>query len=186
MTDDNRTLALAGRAPALRGMRHVGPILESPSQTWRGRSTRLLKKHADRFEQSNRVLRAYVIEAVAMRALAEGRIEAAKRMTDLAALREICAAHFLKARRQRASDLLVHELECQAKEIHSRVSLAMAQRHQAAFPAPEPPAPAVASSEQELTSNEIEELLRQMPEIEPDMVRTLAHLLAGRLKEKRG
>src|SRR5262249_12960002 len=104
---------------------------------------------------SNKYLRARVIEAVTLGALAEARINAARVMTDLKALKEICSAHFLRGRRQRASDLLVHELECQAKEVHARVSVAIARRHQSTFPEPELPAPASSSENRGLTPTEI-------------------------------
>jgi hypothetical protein len=113
-------------------------------------------------------------------------MQAALAMTDLAALREICSAHFLKGRRQRASDVLVHDLECRAKETHARVSLALAQRHEATFPPPQASAPASAHhSEDALSPEQVDEIVASLPEISDATRATLLELLKGRLEEDR-
>jgi hypothetical protein len=156
----------------------------SPSYPHSWNTLRSLRRHTARAEQANKYLRARVLEAVTFTALAEARINAARAITDLGALREICSAQFLKGRRQRASDLLVHDLECQAKEIHARVSVAIARRHQAAFPDPDPPTPAASSEHQGLTPTEVDEILASLPEVSDATRETLIELLKARLEEK--
>lgn len=182
MSDDKaRALMLPD---ASRSLARLQPVLSDPPTTWSRKSIKALKKQTQRAEQANAYLRTRVIEAIAIRALAESRIRAGLAMTDLAALREICSAHFLKGRRQRASDVLVHDLECRAKETHARVSLAIAQRHEATFPPPEPPASASPHrSADALSPEQVDEIVASLPEVSDATRATLLELLKGRLEE---
>lgn len=179
--DESRALMIP-RAP--RPTARLSSVSSDLPTAWSHKGINALKRQTERAEQANLHLRARVIEAITMRALAESRIGLGRALTDLAALREICSAHFLKGRRQRASDLLVHDLECRAKETHAAVSLAIAQRHQATFPPPEPPTPTTSSSaEGALTPAQVDEIVASLPEISDATRATLLELLRGRLQE---
>src|SRR2546423_1673022 len=120
MADESKALTLfPRREPSLRPI----SIPTAGSSGAIGTRTRILRKDTEYLELSNRRLNARLAEATTTRALVDARIALGRSLTDIAALPEICAAHFLKGRRQRANELLVHELKCQTEESNARASL---------------------------------------------------------------
>jgi hypothetical protein len=182
MSDHNQRALIL---PPSRGLarRSVTVPLAGSSGAWFGSRTRILRKDTEHVELSNRQLNARVAEATTMRALIDARIALARALTEMAALGEICAAHFLKARRQRASELLVHELKCQSDEASARATLIAAQTNLNAL-APPAPVAASASAEAGLTPAEVDEILASLPDIPPEARPTVSLLLNARVSEK--
>ena len=124
--------------PALLGSRGevIDPPLPATTGGWFAKSTDVLRADTAHIDQSLKNFKARTAQTRAMTDLIESRIGLARVMTDLSTLAEICATHFLKGRRQRASDLATHGLRCQLQETDARIALSLAQRHLATWPAP--------------------------------------------------
>jgi hypothetical protein len=104
---------------------------------------------------------------------------------NIAHLDELVATEYLKSRRKRANELLVHDLKCETEELNARVALATARKAFADFVPLPPTEPAQASAPSTgLTPPEVDELVATMPDISEDARRTLSLLLSGRVKEK--
>ena len=158
------------------------PSLPRSSGAWFGTRNRILRKDTEYVEQSTRNLNALASQTDAMRSLMVSRVALARAMTEIAAIGEICAGHFLKGRRQRANELLVHDLKCQTEEAVARTQLTGARQKLAELnpEAARPDHPPRGG----LTPAEVDELVRDIPEISPDARRTLSLLINGRLSEK--
>ena len=160
------------------------PVPQLPSSSGAGWGTRwrILRHDTAYVKQHADYLNARVAQGNAMRQLVDTRIDVAVSMSKLASIGEITATEYLKGRRQRASELRLLHVQCETAEVNAELALVAARRELASIAPP----PDVASAAAGLSPAEVEELLRVIPEINPETARTLSHLLAGRLKERTG
>ena len=186
MADDNKGALIPSQRRELPASwdapRPSLPTLLRSSGAWFGTRTRILRKDTEYVEQSTKNLTALAAQSAAMRSLIDNRVALARSMTDVAAIGEICAAHYLQGRRTRASQLLLLDIKCQTDETDARTLLAEAQKRLAAFDPPSTPAPARADGG--LTPAQVDEIIATLPEVSEETRETLLQLLKGRLEEK--
>jgi hypothetical protein len=165
-------------------LRPILPAMPSSGGSWFGTRTRLNYKDERYVRSHTAVILAKSTQTDVMRQLIDNRVALALSISKLAAIAEVCAAEYLKGRRQRAADLLLHDLSCQEAELHAKAAVAVARKHLNTI------APLDASSDRDadapaaLTPDEVDEILAELPEIPEEARHTVSLLLNARVSEK--
>ncbi len=160
------------------------PDLPSSSGAVWGTRRGIVRKDTEYVKQHAAYLQARTTQSSAMRDLVESRVALAVALSQLSAVPEICAAEYLKGRRERARDLLITDLHCQEAELRAKAAVASAQKHLLSLEPPLEKASEAAQPQAGLTPAEIDELVATMPDISDGARRTLSLLLHGRVQEK--
>jgi hypothetical protein len=162
------------------------PSLPYSSGALWGTPTTILKKDGAFTRAHADLLRARQEQTNAMSGLIDARIALALKLSELAVLHELVEHHYQTGRRDREHEAAMQHMTHETAETNARTELVRAQQHLASLqPASQDDAPAPTRQSGALTVDEVEQVLQQFPDINPETIRPIILALGGVVAEKR-
>lgn len=158
---------------------------EAGSADWFLTPAQVLEKRAEFVRQHGEYLQARAVQATAAEKLAAARFSLGLAVARLGALPEVVRDEHLFAASQRAQRQRIADLNALTEALRAQaVMLDAKHKRDALLPKPPPTTP-VSPSTPGLSIPEIDELLRAMNDISPDLRTTLGDIFAAYLDEKK-
>jgi hypothetical protein len=164
------------------------PSLRYDSGAFALTDTRKRKKDAEYTRADADLFDARREQTNAMSGLIDARIALALKLSELAILPELLDHHYHTGRRDREHEAAIQRMTHETAETNALIELTRAQQHlvslQPAKDLPELPAPATQLANG-LSVDDVEQVLQQFPELNPETIRPIILALGGVAAEKR-